>query len=693
MSETTKDETSTHPPAAKCQPSYSPLQEGCFRLLRISKASDANIVIELKQFPIKESPEYFALSYVCGNGELDHTIDVDGSRLSVTQNLFASILAIDSFLEQCNLRNAWIWIDAVCIDQANLEEKAKQVLLMDRVYRGARLVLIWFGELSGYDLTSYQILEWCCVYGAAKLHHAEQRNEPSMRSDAQRQSDECLERLLPKANISRSSLEALFQAVDILSRTNELETTTEDFDAFLLSSAGKHLFGREDQVWLRLLTFLSHPWFSRIWTIQEIRLAKSAYLITQQSHVLWDFIIWFRGVLCASPHACKLFSNEISLQARPGLYNAALTDVHKPSPITQMDPLWCDDFELHGLLEGIRGGKASVRKDYIYGLLGLVSDRIRSEITVDYQDSVSTEQVFSQAVAAAYRANNGWTSLMATYAGISKELSGLPSWVPDFSSSSLGEYDLGRTPPNLSSDVCDRYKHLSRICFSDDHRIATVRGIRTDCVDSAISKPRMFKDEDAQRLEAHCELLESACDLQEDDFDLLFGQDLYAWFREMDSVFPQDNSDADVVPAWICKFLVKEDVDSITKVYHSLRQFVNLVHDHGIKTVAEARAVADSYSDNEELENCVEAALALSLCTKGVYIFRTRAGRLGFAPNSVQPDDLVCFIPGRGIYLDAISADRKRYVTAKVSVDGFMGDNLLDALPLGESEWEDFHLH
>lgn len=39
-----------------------------------------------------------------------------------------------------------IWIDAVCINQANIKGKEHQIPLMAEIYPGARLVYVWLGD-------------------------------------------------------------------------------------------------------------------------------------------------------------------------------------------------------------------------------------------------------------------------------------------------------------------------------------------------------------------------------------------------------------------------------------------------------------------------------------------------------------------------------------------------------------------
>lgn len=45
----------------------------------------------------------------------------------------------DSFLN--------LWIDAICINQHDLAEKARQIPLMTRIYSTAARVLVWLGKL------------------------------------------------------------------------------------------------------------------------------------------------------------------------------------------------------------------------------------------------------------------------------------------------------------------------------------------------------------------------------------------------------------------------------------------------------------------------------------------------------------------------------------------------------------------
>jgi hypothetical protein len=84
---------------------------------------------------------YEALSYVWGDRADPREISCNGVSMEVTRNLFDALAAI-------RLRTAsrWLWVDAICINQEDLEERNYQVARMGSIYRKADRVLIWLGH-------------------------------------------------------------------------------------------------------------------------------------------------------------------------------------------------------------------------------------------------------------------------------------------------------------------------------------------------------------------------------------------------------------------------------------------------------------------------------------------------------------------------------------------------------------------
>jgi hypothetical protein len=80
---------------------------------------------------------------------------------------------------------------------------------------------------------------------------------------------------------------------------------------------------------------------------------------------------------------------------------------------------------------------------------------------------------------------------------------------------------------------------------------------------------------------------------------------------------------------------------------------------------------------------------SLGLLMYDMYIFKTAAGRYGYASRCPSVGDHVCVVPG-GQLLHIISADTSRYVGA-ASVHGLMGDDIIeqDLFPDPEGRFEE----
>ncbi|KAJ8130980.1 hypothetical protein O1611_g2647 [Lasiodiplodia mahajangana] len=92
--------------------------------------------------------DYMALSYVWGNPEEREDIYIDGQKFSVTRNLFLALKRLRNSHEirEMHLK---VWVDAICINQNNLTERAAEVKRMGFIYSEAIAVRGWIGECPG----------------------------------------------------------------------------------------------------------------------------------------------------------------------------------------------------------------------------------------------------------------------------------------------------------------------------------------------------------------------------------------------------------------------------------------------------------------------------------------------------------------------------------------------------------------
>jgi hypothetical protein len=130
---------------------YIPLPDavGSIRLLRLLPAADETAAIhcELFHYQLPSSGEkklpYAALSYVWGNADHHRTIFLDGYQLDITPNLYDALLC----LRDCGLPQI-LWIDAICINQADEKEKVQQIQSMAKIYGRAGHVIAYLGKAA-----------------------------------------------------------------------------------------------------------------------------------------------------------------------------------------------------------------------------------------------------------------------------------------------------------------------------------------------------------------------------------------------------------------------------------------------------------------------------------------------------------------------------------------------------------------
>ena len=121
-------------------------------------APDLTLEFELRAVSQDDEPIYTALSYVWGKPKTLKTITVNGCVFPITQNLEVAL----RHLQYDDIQPA-IWIDAICINQTDWDEKNDQVPRMTRIYSNARNVLIWLGPGTQYDAQYIIILYVACV--------------------------------------------------------------------------------------------------------------------------------------------------------------------------------------------------------------------------------------------------------------------------------------------------------------------------------------------------------------------------------------------------------------------------------------------------------------------------------------------------------------------------------------------------
>jgi hypothetical protein len=119
---------------------------------------------KLRKVSLDDNPQYWAVSYVWGDTGDRVPICVEGSVFLVTRNLAEALKRVRN-LRTIKTMDAGLWVDAVCINQADVAEKSWQVGMMARIYTQAYATHIWLG-MGNHNMAV--AMELIATIGSAK---------------------------------------------------------------------------------------------------------------------------------------------------------------------------------------------------------------------------------------------------------------------------------------------------------------------------------------------------------------------------------------------------------------------------------------------------------------------------------------------------------------------------------------------
>ncbi|KAF1814808.1 hypothetical protein P152DRAFT_391823 [Eremomyces bilateralis CBS 781.70] len=120
--------------------------------------------------------EYTALSYTWGDSVFDASIIIDGQRASITTSLKNALVEL-SKIE--NLTQGKWWIDQVCINQSDVEERNAQVGLMREIYKLSRGVTIWLGEPVDPSYNAIDVIKGAILHNDRQPGRRERQHKKS----------------------------------------------------------------------------------------------------------------------------------------------------------------------------------------------------------------------------------------------------------------------------------------------------------------------------------------------------------------------------------------------------------------------------------------------------------------------------------------------------------------------------------
>jgi hypothetical protein len=137
---------------------FSPLHDEKNQIRLISllpkPSIEDEVSCDLITVSLDDCPPYEALSYAWGDPKVTKPILLSGQSFQVTTNLDSAIRHLRHNTDQPRL----MWIDAICINQADNKERNHQVRHMRQIYQGAKEVVVWLGEEGSKAMKTIQAL-------------------------------------------------------------------------------------------------------------------------------------------------------------------------------------------------------------------------------------------------------------------------------------------------------------------------------------------------------------------------------------------------------------------------------------------------------------------------------------------------------------------------------------------------------
>ena len=185
----------------------------------------------LETVSLNDCYSYNALSYVWGSPGVRSHIRLSRYLVPVTPNLKEALIRHTQLAQDYSFPGL-LWVDAICINQDDLEEKSSQLSLMKDIYAQARATSVSLGRASRHSLKAFEAI----------------------------------------SRLSQLSLDNNLQSIS--ARDFPCGDGRQSHELSLITSLSVDLDDSSDIPLQALLEFIQNPWWRRVWTLQEASLAR-----------------------------------------------------------------------------------------------------------------------------------------------------------------------------------------------------------------------------------------------------------------------------------------------------------------------------------------------------------------------------------------------------------------------------------
>ncbi|KAL2166368.1 hypothetical protein VTG60DRAFT_2901 [Thermothelomyces hinnuleus] len=125
---------------------YPPLAKGHARFLRLGRLGSYPLAC-LESHPLESPPPYIAISYCWGPSSAQRGMVLDMQGFSISETVLEVLNQVQAW-QHATKSNELLWIDQICINQNDYNEKLDQMYRMGEIYYKAEKVFIWLGSAA-----------------------------------------------------------------------------------------------------------------------------------------------------------------------------------------------------------------------------------------------------------------------------------------------------------------------------------------------------------------------------------------------------------------------------------------------------------------------------------------------------------------------------------------------------------------
>jgi hypothetical protein len=313
----------------------SNLPDDTIRLLQLHRGhTHEKIKCNLSTAKLTLRPAFAAVSYVWGTEPASEEIELDGKPFYVRKNLWQCLVR----LREPN-RPLTLWIDAICVNQRDIDERNQQVRFMNHIFGTAKPVFAWLGE---------DVAKGCVELQQNLIHFR----------------------------------------TELLTDMYFIRLTSVD-DLYTLLHLGR-----------AILDVCKSAYWSRMWIVQEIIVAQKLLMCFGSQRVSWQDLkrccfVLHDGVEPFGDLCEEVRAHEVIKQCRISLHSPGISTFitqgfsHSNGPGAAVPP------PLYELIEMYKTKECSDLRDKVYALLGLRKYsyvhrlRDRPPLQADYKKSTA----------------------------------------------------------------------------------------------------------------------------------------------------------------------------------------------------------------------------------------------------------------------------------------------------------------